>query len=69
MSFKELFDHLALYIRDPDQRWKHVLRVKRDLKDCSGYGGSGKDQAYFAGKEWKGMNIDLENTGSRIWYA
>ncbi|XP_028413347.1 uncharacterized protein KIAA0895-like [Dendronephthya gigantea] len=49
MSFKELFDHLVLYIRDPDQRWKHVLRVKRDLEDCSGYGGSGKDQVYFTG--------------------
>ena len=50
MTFKELFDHLGLYIRDPDQRWKHVMRVKCDLEDCSGYGGSGKDQAYFAGE-------------------
>ena len=49
MTFKELFDHLGIYIRDPDQRWKHVMRVKCDLEDCSGYGGSGKDQAYFAG--------------------
>jgi hypothetical protein len=50
MTFKELFDHLEIYIRDPDQRWKHVMRVKRDLEDCSGYGGSGRDQVYFAGK-------------------
>ena len=53
MTFKELFDHLALYIRDCDQRWKHVMRVKRDLEDCSGYGGSGRDQTYFAGKALK----------------
>ena len=55
MSFNELFDHLALYIRDPDQRWKHVVRVKCDLEDFSMYGGRGQDQVYFSSKEEKGM--------------
>ena len=50
MTFKELFDHLKTYIRDPDQRWKHVMRAKRDLDDYSGFGGTGKDQSYFTGK-------------------
>ena len=50
MSFKELFEHLAMYIYDPEQRWKQVVRAKRCLADCSEVGGCGYDQCYFEGK-------------------
>ena len=50
MSFKELFDHLAMYIYDPEQRWKQVVRAKRCLTDCSEVGGCGYDQCYFEGR-------------------
>ena len=50
MSFKELFEHLAMYIYDPEQRWKQVVRAKRCLSDCSEVGGCGYDQCYFEGK-------------------
>ena len=50
MSFKELFDHLAIYIYDPEQRWKQVVRAKRCLSDCSEVGGCGYDQCYFEGR-------------------
>jgi len=49
MSFKELFEHLAMYIYDPEQRWKQVVRAKRCLSDCSEVGGCGYDQCYFEG--------------------
>ena len=49
MYFKELFDHLAMYIYDPEQRWKQVVRAKRCLSDCSDIGGCGYDQCYFEG--------------------
>ena len=50
MSFKELFEHLAMYIYDPEQRWKQVVRAKRCLTDCSEVGGCGYDQCYFEGR-------------------
>lgn len=50
MSFKELFEHLAMYIYDPEQRWKQVVRAKRCLPDCSEVGGCGYDQCYFEGR-------------------
>ena len=49
MTFKELFDHLAHYIRDDEQRWKHVMRIKRGLLNPNDLGGCGKDQCYFEG--------------------
>lgn len=49
MSFKELFEHLAVYMNDPEQRWKQVVRAKRCLPDCSEVGGCGYDQCYFEG--------------------
>lgn len=54
MSFKELFEHLAMYIYDPEQRWKQVVRAKRCLSNCSDIGGCGYDQCYFEGilKYW-----------------
>ena len=50
MTFRELFDHLAVYMADKEQRWKHVMRVKRGLRDPSQQGGYGNDQCYFEGK-------------------
>ena len=49
MSFLELFQHLETYIKDPEQRWKQVMRVKRGLADCNAVGGYGHDQVYFEG--------------------
>lgn len=49
MSFKELFEHLSIYMCDPEQRWKHVVRAKRCLPDCGQIGGCGYDQCYFEG--------------------
>jgi len=49
MTFKELFDHLAHYIRNDEQRWKHVMRIKRGLQNPNDLGGCGKDQCYFEG--------------------
>ena len=59
MSFKELFEHLAMYIYDPEQRWKQVVRAKRCLSDCSGIGGCGHDQCYFEGmfRVWENTNV------------
>ena len=51
MTFAELYDHLSLYIDDPEQRWKYVMRVKRTMTDCNGCGGNGNDQCYFTGKK------------------
>ena len=50
MTFKELFDHLAIFISNPEVRWKQVMRVKRVLADCNGHGGYGNDQIYFTGE-------------------
>ncbi|XP_067676576.1 uncharacterized protein [Haliotis asinina] len=49
MTFKQLFDHLGRYISNREQRWKHVMRVKRGLLDPNDLGGYGKDQCYFEG--------------------
>lgn len=49
MTFKQLFDHLGKFLYNPEQRWKHVMRVKRGLIDPNDLGGYGKDQCYFEG--------------------
>ncbi|ESO89113.1 hypothetical protein LOTGIDRAFT_183090, partial [Lottia gigantea] len=49
MNFKQLFDHLAQFVTNREQRWKHVMRVKRGLADPNDLGGYGKDQCYFEG--------------------
>jgi len=49
MSFRELFDHLGQYVNNPDVRWRHVMRIKRGLKDPNEVGGYGNDQCYFEG--------------------
>ena len=51
MSFKELYDHLERYVASPDSRWRHVMRVKRGLRDSDAHGGYGNDQCYFEGKD------------------
>ncbi len=50
LSFKDLFEHLSRYMKDPEQRWKHVMRVKRGLRDPNDVGGYGNDQCYFEGE-------------------
>ncbi len=50
MTFTELFQHLAHYVANPEQRWKHVSRVKKCLRDPDDLGGSGKEQVYFEGR-------------------
>jgi len=49
LTFKELYDDLEQYITDAEQRWKHVMRVKRYLTDSNGLGGYGGDQCYLEG--------------------
>ena len=49
MTFKELFDHLATYVKDHNQRWRHVVRVKRCLQNPNDKGGYGNDQIYLEG--------------------
>ncbi|XP_033095961.1 uncharacterized protein KIAA0895-like [Anneissia japonica] len=49
MSFQQLYDHLGLYVKDSNYRWKLVMRVKRVLDDVNDLGGYGKDQCYFTG--------------------
>lgn len=58
MTFRQLFDHLGQFICNPEQRWKHVMRVKRGLVDPNDLGGYGKDQCYFEGAVNILRNID-----------
>ncbi|XP_077977833.1 microtubule-associated tyrosine carboxypeptidase 1-like [Glandiceps talaboti] len=58
MTFEELYDHLQHYVQNPEQRWKHVMRVKRGLENPNDLGGYGKDQCYFAGAVEILRNID-----------
>jgi len=50
MTFKQLFEHLSLYVANPEWRWRHCVRVKRGLLNPNDIGGYGKDQCYFEGK-------------------
>ena len=50
LTFKELYDDLEQYITDAEQRWKHVMRVKRYHTDSDGLGGYGGDQCYLEGQ-------------------
>lgn len=49
MTFKQLFDHLTLFVKSPDHRWRLCMRIKRGLIDPNDLGGYGKDQCYFEG--------------------
>ena len=50
MSFKEVYEHLATYVKNEDARWRLVMRVKRALTDPGEHGGYGNDQCYFEGQ-------------------
>ena len=50
MTFKQLFEHLKIYVENPEWRWRHCVRVKRGLLNPNDIGGYGKDQCYFEGK-------------------
>ncbi|XP_070568776.1 microtubule-associated tyrosine carboxypeptidase 1-like [Ptychodera flava] len=67
MTFEELYDHLQHYVKNPEQRWKHVMRVKRGLENPNDLGGYGKDQCYFAGAVEVLRNI--ENIDFQLLYA
>ncbi len=49
MGFQELFNHLGQYVKDREQRWKVVMRIKRGLENPDALGGYGNDQVYFEG--------------------
>ena len=49
MTFRELFDHMEIYVPNKDQRFKHVMRTKRALEHPVEKGGIGNDQCYFQG--------------------
>ncbi|XP_061193551.1 uncharacterized protein LOC133201768 isoform X1 [Saccostrea echinata] len=58
MTFKQLFDHLAMFVKSPDHRWRLCMRIKRGLIDPNDLGGYGKDQCYFEGAVEILRNID-----------
>ncbi|CAF1391187.1 unnamed protein product [Didymodactylos carnosus] len=41
LSFGELFIHLERYVKDPNQRWKHLVRIKQGFKDPNQIGAVG----------------------------
>nr|XP_022295465.1 uncharacterized protein KIAA0895-like isoform X3 [Crassostrea virginica] len=58
MTFKQLFDHLTLFVKSPDHRWRLCMRIKRGLIDPNDLGGYGKDQCYFEGAVEILRNVD-----------
>ena len=56
MTFKQLFEHLKIYVENPEWRWRHCVRVKRGLLNPNDIGGYGKDQCYFEGKPYMGLD-------------
>jgi len=61
LTFRELYDDLEQYITDNEQRWKHVMRVKRYHTDNNGLGGYGGDQCYLEGQSAGMARILLRN--------
>ena len=61
LTFKELYDDLEQYITDTEQRWKHVMRVKRYHTDNNGLGGYGGDQCYLEGQSAGMARVLLRN--------
>ncbi|XP_063281888.1 putative tyrosine carboxypeptidase MATCAP2 [Pelobates fuscus] len=49
MSFSELFEHLKIFVKDPDARWYYCVRAKRGQTDTSQPGCCNKDQVYLEG--------------------
>ncbi|XP_052808809.1 microtubule-associated tyrosine carboxypeptidase-like isoform X2 [Mya arenaria] len=58
MTFKQLFEHLSIYVANPEWRWRHCVRVKRGLLNPNDIGGYGKDQCYFEGAVEILRNLD-----------
>ncbi|KAH3729396.1 hypothetical protein DPMN_055364 [Dreissena polymorpha] len=58
MTFKQLFEHLTIYVQNPEWRWRHCVRVKRGLINPNDIGGYGKDQCYFEGAVEILRNVD-----------
>jgi len=61
LTFKELYDDLEQYITDCEQRWKHVMRVKRYHTDNNGLGGYGSDQCYLEGLSVGSSSMDFKS--------
>lgn len=49
MTFEQLYNHMEKYISSPDDRWKHVTRVKRGISNPNEIGCYSRDQSYFEG--------------------
>jgi hypothetical protein len=49
MTFEQLYKHMETYISSPDDRWKHVTRVKRGISNPNEIGCYSRDQSYFEG--------------------
>ena len=58
MNFQQLFQHMETYISSPEERWKHVTRVKRGISDPLEVGCYSRDQSYFEGAIEILENID-----------
>jgi hypothetical protein len=58
MNFQQLFEHMKSYISSPEERWKHVTRVKRGISDPFEVGCYSRDQSYFEGAIEILENID-----------
>lgn len=49
MTFEQLYNHMEKYVKDPNERWKLVTRVKRGISDPNAIGSYARDQSYFEG--------------------
>ena len=49
MTFEQLYNHMETYVKDENERWKLVTRVKRGISDPNTVGSYARDQAYFEG--------------------
>ena len=49
MTFQQLYSHMETYVKDPNERWKLVTRVKRGISDPNTVGSYARDQSYFEG--------------------
>ncbi|XP_062985717.1 putative tyrosine carboxypeptidase MATCAP2 [Elgaria multicarinata webbii] len=49
MSFRQLFEDIGRFVRDPNTRWDYCVRAKRGWADTSQPGCFSKDQVYLDG--------------------
>ncbi|KRX01415.1 hypothetical protein PPERSA_01318 [Pseudocohnilembus persalinus] len=61
LSFQDLYQDLEKYIKNPEDRWKECVRVKRGVGDTSQKMGQYKDQIYLRGAVKILQNIDKIN--------